>query len=204
MIFEQLKVGHDNFAYLIADKKSGYGALIDPAFEPEKILKKSEKRSLKIKYLINTHSHYDHTNGNDYILQNTNAILMGFNKQAPAVSIKDNDRLELGKLKLTFIHTPGHTPDSICILIENKIVTGDTLFVGTIGKTGFGNDARLMFQSIQNKILPLKNDIEIYPGHNYGPSTNSTIENEKKSNPFLQVHSFDSFLKLKIKGSGKQ
>ena len=79
MIFEQIKVGYDNFAYLIADEKSGYGALIDPSFEPEKILKKTEKRSLKIKYLINTHSHYDHTNGNDYILKNTNAVLIDFN-----------------------------------------------------------------------------------------------------------------------------
>ena len=203
MIFEQIKIGYDNFAYLIADEKSGYAALIDPAFEPEKILKKSEKGSLEIKYLINTHSHYDHTNGNDYILKNTNAVLIGFNKKAPAVSIKDNDPLELGELELTFIHTPGHTPDSICILTENKIVTGDTLFVGTIGKTGFENDARLMFQSIQKKILPLKDSIEVYPGHDYGPFISSTIGNEKKNNPFLKVNSFDSFLKLKKQRSGK-
>jgi len=201
MLFEQIKVGHDNFAYLIADEKSGYATLIDPAFEPEKILKNSEQRSLKIKYLINTHSHYDHTNGNDYILKNTNAVLMGFNKQAPAVSIKDNDQLELGELKLAFIHTPGHTLDSICILTENKIITGDTLFVGTIGKTGFGNDANLMFQSIQNKILPLEDSIEIYPGHDYGSSISSTIENEKKNNPFLQVN---SFIKLKKERAGNQ
>jgi len=203
MIFEQIKVGYDNFAYLIADEKSGYGALIDPAFDPEKILRESEKRSLVIKYLINTHSHYDHTNGNDYILQNTNAVLIGFNKKAPAVSIKDNDRLDLRELNLTFIHTPGHTPDSICIFTDNKIITGDTLFVGTIGKTGFGNDARQMFQSIQNKILPLEDSIEIYPGHDYGPSKKSTIGSEKTSNPFLQVHSYDSFLKLKKERAGK-
>ena len=158
---------------------------------------------MEIKYLINTHSHYDHTNGNDYILKNTNAVLVGFNKKAPAVSIKDNDHFDLGKLKLTFIHTPGHTPDSICILTENKIITGDTLFVGTIGKTGFGNDARLMFQSIQKKILPLKDSIEVYPGHDYGPLISSTIGNEKKNNPFLKINSFDSFLKLKKQRSGK-
>jgi hydroxyacylglutathione hydrolase len=203
MIFEQIKVGYDNFAYLIADEKSGYAALIDPAFEPEKILIKAEKGSFEIKYLINTHSHYDHTNGNDYILKNTNAVLLGFNKKIPAVSIKDNEERELGKLKLTFIHTPGHTPDSICILTENIIVSGDTLFVGTIGKTGFGNDARLMYQSIQKKILPLKDSIEVYPGHDYGPSISSTIGNEKKNNPFLKVNSFDSFLKLKKQRSGK-
>ena len=203
MIFEQIKVGYDNFAYLIADEKSGYAALIDPSFEPEKILIKTEKGSFEIKYLINTHSHYDHTNVNDYILKNTNAVLIGFNKNPPAVSIKDNDQLELGELILTFIHTPGHTPDSICILTENKIVTGDTLFVGTIGKTGFGNDARLMFQSIQKKILPLKDSIEVYPGHDYGPLIRSTIGNEKKNNPFLKVNSFDSFLKLKKQRSGK-
>ena len=203
MIFEQLKIGYDNFAYLVADENSGYAALIDPSFEPEKILKKSEKGSLEIKYLINTHSHYDHTNGNDYILKNTNAILLGFNKKAPAVSIKDDEKIELGKLKLTFIHTPGHTPDSICILTENKIVTGDTLFVGTIGKTGFGDDARLMFQSIQKKILPLKDSIEVYPGHDYGPLISSTIGNEKKNNPFLKINSFDSFLKLKKQRSGE-
>ena len=192
MIFEQIKVGYDNFVYLIADEKSGYAALIDPSFEPEKILMKAEKGNLEIKYLINTHSHYDHTNGNDYILKNTSAVLLGFNKKPPAVSIKDNEKLELGKLNLTFIHTPGHTPDSICILTKNKIVSGDTLFVGTIGKTGFGNDARLMFQSIQ-----------VYPGHDYGPFISSTIGNENKNNPFLKVNSFDLFLKLKKQRSKK-
>ena len=197
MIFKQLKVGYDNFAYLIADEKSGDAALIDPSFEPENILAILQNKNLSVKYLINTHSHYDHINGNDYILKNTNSVLVGFKKKAPAVSISDNEKLELGKIKLTFIHTPGHTPDSICILFENKIVTGDTLFVGTIGKTGFGNDARLMFQSIQKKILPLKNNIEVYPGHDYGPVISSTIGNEKKNNPFLKVNSFGSFLKLK-------
>ncbi len=203
MIFEQIKVGYDNFAYLIADEKSGYAALIDPSFEPQKILTKAEKGNFEIKYLINTHSHHDHTNGNAYILKNTRAVLLGFNKKPPAANIEDNEKLELGELNLTFIHTPGHTPDSICILTENKIVSGDTLFVGTIGKTGFGNDARLMFQSIQKKILPLKNSIEVYPGHDYGPFISSTIGNEKKNNPFLKVNSFDLFLKLKKQRSKK-
>ena len=166
MIFEQLKVGHDNFAYLIADERSGEAALIDPAFEPEKILCSLKIKNLKLKYLINTHSHYDHISGNDYILKNTGALLVSFNKK-DSVSIKDGDSLKLGELTLTVIHTPGHTPNSICILAENKIVTGDTFFVGTIGKTGFGNDAQMMFRSLQNKILPLKNNLEVFPSHDF-------------------------------------
>ncbi len=197
MIFEQIKVGHDNFAYLIADESSGEAALVDPAFEPEKILRNLYTKKLWLKYLINTHSHYDHIGGNDYIFKNTKALLAGFNKKEPAISLKDKDSLKLGKSSITIIHTPGHTPDSICILTENKIITGDTLFVGTIGKTGFGSDAQMMFQSIRDKIMPLNDHLEVFPGHDYGPSPESTIGQEKSNNPFLKVRSLDSFLELK-------
>lgn len=195
MIFEQIPVGSDNFAYLIADEESREAALVDPAFDPRRILKKLTHSRLTLKYLINTHSHFDHVSGNRFCLENTNARLLAWNDKTGA--LKDGDIIRLGNLSLSIIHTPGHTPDSICIRTENKLVTGDTLFVGTIGKTGFGSDAELMFTTLQNKILPLPDSLEIYPGHDYGPEPCSTLGREKERNPFLRVRTFADFITLK-------
>jgi len=198
MIFEQVAVGGNcNFSYLIGDETSGKAAVIDPAFRPEELLNRAQRHGLSITHVINTHSHYDHTNGNDYILKKTAATLAGYALSPPAMCVKDGDILPLGKLNLHVLHTPGHTPDSICILAEGRLVSGDTLFVGTIGKTGFGDDARQMFETLQKKIKTLPGTVEVYPGHDYGPAPVSTIDKEKETNPFLLLDSFQSFLDLK-------
>jgi len=195
MIFEQILAGSDNFAYLIAEEKTRVAALVDPALAPQALLEKLKTRGLELKYLINTHSHFDHAGGNRFFLDHTSARLMAWNEKSSR--LKDGTVLRLGHLRLTILHTPGHTPDSICIRTGNKLITGDTLFVGTIGKTGFGDDARMMFATLQNKIMPLPDRLEIYPGHDYGPEPQSTLGEEKKSNPFLRVKTFDEFLALK-------
>lgn len=198
MIFEQIKIGGDrNFAYLFGDEKSKLAAVVDPAFHPEKLLELAEKHGLKIKYAVNTHAHYDHSNGNDYIIKRTGARLVGYALRKPAMSIGDGDELSLGELKIKVVHTPGHTTDSICILADNKLMTGDTLFVGKVGGTGYGQDARQEYDSLHNKLMVLPDNVEVYPGHDYGVAPMSTIGNEKKTNPFLLRDSFEAFLELK-------
>ena len=198
MIFQQIETGGDrNFAYLVGDEKSGLAAAVDPAYRPERVLELAKENNLTIKYVINTHDHYDHSGGNDYILKNTGASLVGYGLRKPAISAGDGDELSLGELTIKMIHTPGHTTDSICILAENKLITGDTLFVGKVGGTGFGQDARQEYDSLHNKLMVLPDDVEVWPGHDVGVSPTSTIGNEKKTNPFLLRNSFESFLELK-------
>lgn len=198
MIFEQVKSGGDrNFSYLIADEKTKLGAIVDPGYEPERVIEIARKHFLKIIYLFNTHSHYDHTAGNDYVLKATSARLVGYGLKEPAIKVRDQDILKLGEIELKIIHTPGHTEDSICILAGDKLITGDTLFVGKVGGTGYGDDARKEYDSLHKKLMSLPDNIEVYPGHDYGVSPKSTIGNERRTNPFLLQKNFDDFLHLK-------
>jgi len=111
--------------------------------------------------------------------------------------VDDGDTLELGSLTLTVIHTPGHTDDSICILGGDKLVTGDTLFVGKVGGTDFGEAARKEYNSLHKKLMTLDDNIEVCPGHDYGVAPTSTIGHERKTNPFILRDSFESFVELK-------
>ena len=100
------------------------------------------------------------------------------------------------KIKIKIIHTPGHTPGAICLLVENRLLTGDTLFVNAIGRTDLaGGDAIKLFESLQ-KLKKLNDNIEIYPGHDYGSTPSSTIWNEKKNNPYFKCRTKEEFLSL--------
>ena len=198
MIFKQIAIGGDrNFAYFIGEERSRLAAVVDPAYNPQRLVEIAGQQGMTVKYVLNTHGHSDHSNGNDFILKKTGATLVGKGVLSPGVSPRDGERLPLGVLTLQVIHTPGHTDDSICFLVQNKLITGDTLFVGKVGGTGFGNDARMEYDSIHNKLLKLPDDVEVYPGHDYGVAPTSTIDHEKKTNPFILRESFEAFLDLK-------
>jgi len=199
MIFEQVRVGGDrNFAYVIGDPDSLQGLVVDPAFRPELVLERASALGLSIALLVNTHGHDDHVNGNQLVLDRTGAELLG----AWPGSTRDGEKRTLGSLQLTFIHTPGHTADSMCLLVEGpagagKLMTGDTLFVGKVGGTGFGDDARAEYDSLREKLLTLPDEVEVYPGHDYGVAPSSTIGSERRTNPFLLRASLDDFIDLK-------
>ncbi|HGJ64329.1 TPA: MBL fold metallo-hydrolase [bacterium] len=200
MIFRQVFAGGDrNFGYLIGDEKSRDSAVIDPASSPKEFIKLANELNLKIVYIINTHSHGDHTGGNSELKNLTKAKVV-MHKSSPIstdIKVSDGDILKLGHLELMIIHTPGHTSDSICILVENKLMTGDTLFVGKIGGTHTDQDAKTEFDSLFNKLMKLDKSIEVYPGHDYGIAPTSTIENELETNPFIIRSNFDDFKWLK-------
>jgi len=200
MLVEQIKIGGDrNFGYLIGDTSLGVACAIDPSYNSVKLLKLAEKYELKIKYVFNTHGHYDHTNGNDEMEKLTGIAALQYGDSDPETGIKveDGALYPLGKLEIKVIHTPGHTLDSICLLIGDCLFTGDTLFVGKVGGTDLGKQARQEYESLHEKLMILPGNIKIYPGHDYGTAPVSNIAKELETNPFLLQPDYSSFVDLK-------
>ncbi|MEN8152829.1 MAG: hydroxyacylglutathione hydrolase family protein [Acidobacteriota bacterium] len=198
MIFKQIESGGDrNFGYLIGCEKTKEGALVDPSPDPLPCVNAAKSNRIKILYVINTHSHFDHTGGNDHLLNREGAELVTFTGNGGDIEVGDGGILQLGSLAMEFIHTPGHTADSLCIKIDDKLITGDTLFVGKVGGTYTEEEARTEFESLK-KLMLLPPETEVWPGHNYGVKPHSTIGYELQNNPFInRINSFDDFLWLK-------
>lgn len=199
MIFEQIKNGGDrNFGYLVADPASKWAAAVDPSYIPEFYAERARALNLHLKYVICTHSHQDHINGNDYMHEHTDAEVIMF-KDADYfydIEVQDGEVVMLGQLPLTFLHTPGHSDDSMCIRAGDRLITGDTLFVGKVGGTDLEGGARRQFDSLR-RLMMLDEQVEVYPGHDYGVQPSSTIGFEKNSNPFLLQQTFEEFVYLK-------
>lgn len=199
MIFRQIESGGDrNYAYLIASEKTGEGAIIDPSPDPLKVINIAREERVEIKYIINTHSHIDHSGGNkSFIRAQTDGGSITFINCGDDTVIRDGKTLELEDLTLEFMHTPGHTEDSICIKVKDKLITGDTLFVGKVGGTYSEEDAKIEFKSLK-RLMIFPPDTEVWPGHNYGEKPSSTIGFELKNNPFIKrLDDFSNFLWLK-------
>jgi len=197
-----------NFSYIIGDEKSKEAAVIDAGWEADKLIGLADNEKLKIKKIILTHSHYDHVQKIDELASKTGAEVFfhedDFNEIKKLIKnsnikihkLKNNDEIKIGSIKIKVIHTPGHSPGAICLFFENKLLTGDTLFVNAIGRVDLpGSSAIQMFESLQ-KLKKLKDDIEVYPGHDYGDVPSSTIGNEKKSNPYFKCNTKEQFLNL--------
>ena len=200
MDIKQFYMGGDrNFGYLVADTDSKEALIIDPSYSPEKIVRYAQENGYTVKYVFNTHNHYDHTEGNDKIksLTGKKALLFDDVDSVTGMNVKDNARFFLGTLQVSIIHTPGHTDDSICIYLDSALFTGDTLFVGKVGGTDFEKGARKEYDSLHNKIFILPDETRIFPGHDYGTKPESTIGYERKTNPFLLQSDFKSFVDLK-------
>jgi len=200
MFFKQIQQHGDNFSYVIADQETKEAAVVDPSFNADQIIRVIKSNSLQLKYIINTHGHSDHTAGNAELKSIFGAKTVGHERSriSPDIKVKDSDILAVGKINLQVIYTPGHTIDSICLLVDKKrLLTGDTLFVGECGRTDLaGGNAKSMYDSLFNKLSRLGNNVEIYPGHDYGPKQSSTLGEEKKSNYTLNPRSVEDFLEF--------
>lgn len=200
MILEQLPTGGDrNFGYIIGDPETRTGAVIDPSYAPGRVHEQATALDLTIRYVLNTHGHHDHTNGNEEMERLTGRKALGFGSvdDETGIRIEHEAELPLGKLVVRVIHTPGHTDDSVCYLCGDALFTGDTLFVGKIGGTDFGRQAVTQFHSLRERLLSLDDEIRVFPGHDVGESPESTIGRERSTNPFLMRESYDDFLYLK-------
>ena len=210
MEIEQLKVGYmDVFAYLLWCPRTKEALVIDPGGDEELILERIKEKGLILKYIVNTHGHGDHTHGNMKLKAFTGAeIIMheeddkmfnspmgqemsrsfGFTPSPDAdILAKDGDEIVVGDVSLKVIHTPGHSPGGICLYGGGHLFTGDTLFVGGIGRTDLpGASTSQFMQSIKEKLLTLPGETMVWPGHDYGMSPSSTINDERKTNPWLK------------------
>ncbi|MCP5053820.1 MAG: hydroxyacylglutathione hydrolase [bacterium] len=199
MLFEQISSGGDrNFGYLVACEDTKQAAVIDPSPDPDPVYRRVRELGLTVKYIINTHTHYDHTGGNSFFKEHTDAPLVTHSSAGFGdMRVGEGDTLPLGNETLSFIHTPGHTPESMCVQAGKNLVTGDTLFVGKVGGTAGREAGTAEFESLK-KLMQLDPGISVWPGHNYGVQPTSTIGNEKKTNPFiLRLNNIDEFFGLK-------
>jgi hydroxyacylglutathione hydrolase len=200
MKVHQLEVGNmQNFTYVLEDEQTGEAVIIDPSWDLDLVLDIVEKNNLKVKYIINTHHHFDHTIGNEAIVKSTNSKIIQHKTSVLKndMTISDGDKIRFGNSELTAIHTPGHSKDSICLVGDGKIFSGDTLFVGNCGRVDLpGGSARELYHSLFNVIYKMDESLVLYPGHNYGKSPTSTMGQEKKTNFVLQPRTEDEFLEF--------
>ena len=202
MIFRQLfdKVS-STYTYLIASRAGAEALIIDPVLENvNRYIRLLEELDLRLVKVIDTHIHADHISGMAELRDKTNCItIMGDKTHADIVSMKvsDNEFINIEKLKLKAMFTPGHTSESFSFLMDDRIFTGDTLLIRGTGRTDFQNgDPADSYNSIFNKILKLPEQTLVYPAHDYKGDAVSTIEEEKKFNPRLQVKSKQEYIDI--------
>jgi len=192
--------------YILADEKTKRAIIIDPGDEAEKIIRKVNAEELEVIYIVNTHAHIDHIGANDIIREETGAHLLIHSSDAPfledpemnlsimidkkrkfsspAKMLEEGDQIQVDGISLSVLHTPGHTPGSICLHAKDKLFTGDTLFAGSVGRTDLpGGNLLDLENSIKEKLLVFSDEVIVYPGH--GPQT--TIGKEKQDSPFVRT-----------------
>ena len=200
MKVHQIQVGNmQNFTYVVEDEDTNEGIIIDPSWDLDQIEQIIKRNNLKIKYIINTHHHFDHTLGNEGMIKSTNAKIVQHEKSELKhdITVKDGDVIEFGNSKLTVLHTPGHSKDSMCLIGDGKIFSGDTLFVGNCGRIDLpGGSAKEQYHSLFDVLYLLNDDLVLYSGHNYGYSLTSTIGQEKITNFVMQKRTEQEFIDM--------
>ena len=202
MIFKQVfDTETSTYTYLIASAKGREAVIIDPVLENvDEYIQLLKKLDLKLVKVIDTHIHADHVTGASKLKQATNCTtLMGEHTPADTVEIKvkDNELIKIDGLKIKSLYTPGHTSDSYSFLLDNYLFSGDTLLINGTGRTDFQNgSSKDAYNSLFNNILKLPEETLVYPGHDYNGKFSSTIGNEKKFNPRLQVKSVDEYVEI--------
>jgi len=208
MLLKQLVVGDMGVCcYLVGCEETGEGLVIDPGGDEEEILAAAQEMGMRIRLIVATHGHPDHVCGNRRLKEATAGEIVMHQADAeffsrpevenyfsmlglppsppPDRTVTHGDTLSVGTVSLSVLHTPGHTPGGICLYSPPHLFTGDTLFVGGVGRTDFpGGDARELLSSIQERLLTLPAETIVWPGHGYG-GMRSTIGEEARSNPFL-------------------
>jgi len=202
MIFKQVfDTKSSTYTYIIASGKGREAVIIDPVIENvESYIKLLNELDLKLVKVIDTHIHADHVTGASKLKQETNcSTLMGEHTPADTVEIKvkDDEIIKIDQIEIKAMYTPGHTSDSYSFLMDNYLFSGDTLLINGTGRTDFQNgSSKDAYNSIFNKLLKLPEDTILYPGHDYNGKVSSTIGNEKKFNPRLQVKDVDEYVEL--------
>ncbi len=203
-ILKQIPLGPmDNFIYFLGDSATREIAVIDPAWDVDFLCNTAKKENLKIIKVLLTHGHPDHVNGLEALLKIHDVPAYMSEHEAPILTprtknlkkVKPNEKIKIGSLEVTCLHTPGHSPGCQSFLADEYLISGDAMFIDGCGRCDLpGGNAKTMFDSLYNVIMKLPERTVIYPGHNYGPVPFATLGEQKKTNPYLQCSSLEEFL----------
>ena len=214
LYFKQIEIGPmQNYVYLLGSLQTRKIAVVDAAWEIDTILKIAAQDDVEITHAFVTHTHPDHVGGSfagveiagvTELLSKCKAKVVVHKAEAdflkglsPSDIIKcdSGDKIDVGGVEIQLLHTPGHTPGSQCFLVDNRIVSGDTLFIDACGRVDFpGGNAEQMYYSLTQKLMALPDDTILFPGHNYAALPHATIGEQKKTNPYLRFSSLKQFL----------
>ncbi len=212
-IIHALELGPmENFVYLIEDPSSQRCAVVDPAWDVASITALAEKKELNITDVLLTHSHDDHINGINGVLDSYDAEVHLLHAEAKHWGNTDlkaslhygGDVLSLGKTNIEILHTPGHTPGSACYKVNDELLTGDTLFVFGCGRCDMhGGDPNEMFNTLNDMRTNLPADTVIRPGHNYAVKTSCTLHEQTQGNPFMHFNEAEEFVRFRMQVHGQ-
>jgi hydroxyacylglutathione hydrolase len=199
---EQIKIGFDNFCYVIYCLSYKKAAIVDPGFDSTRALQYIVSKKLNLEYIIITHYHSDHSSDCKRIkslfpqvkivaseLDGKKLVLK------PDIVVSDRSQLMIGEILVDFLLTPGHTPGGICIIVDNEaLLTGDTLFIDDCGRTDLpGGNLVQMYASLHDKIMHLPDKLIVYPGHDYGEKPFDSLGNQKRINKTLKAKTLKEF-----------
>ena len=200
MKVHQIQVGNmQNFTYVVEDEETSEGIIIDPSWDLNEIEETITRNDLKIKFIVNTHHHFDHTLGNEAIAKSTGAKIIQHKESTLNydISVVDGDKIKFGASELLVLHTPGHSKDSMCLIGDGKIFSGDTLFVGNCGRVDLpGGSSKELYHSLFDVLYNLDDGLQMYSGHNYGAKPISTLGEEKKLNFVMQKRTEQEFVDM--------
>ena len=204
--FKQLELGPmQNFIYLVGDPKTREAAVVDPGWEVPSILQAAERDGYRITKAFVTHHHFDHVMGLGELLKAADIPVYVHRQDAPLVKVEPGslkpvsggETIDVGGVTVQLLHTPGHTPGSVCLLVNGRLLSGDTLFINGCGRCDLpGGNPREMFDSLSKKLKRLDDGTVLYPGHNYADRPSIPLGEEKRTNPFLAASTQDDFLRL--------
>ncbi|HKY64691.1 MAG TPA: MBL fold metallo-hydrolase [bacterium] len=200
----------ENFVYLIGDPESRQALVVDPAWQVDSIRRQAQSDGMEIVGALVSHHHHDHTNGLEELLEAKEVPIYVHKADAefvdlPASALVKTDHgqeIAVGKVRVKTLHTPGHTPGSQCFHVRNHLVSGDTLFIQGCGRCDLpGGDPEQMYYSLTQKLMQMNDNTILLPGHNYAAVPQSTLGEEKASNPYLKTAaaSLKDFLTLRMR-----
>ena len=210
MFVHQFELGPwDNFQYFIGDKEARSCAVVDPAWHLPTILAEAERLDVRIDAVLCTHSHFDHVDQVEALLKVRDVPVYMLRQEIDFSGFRcenlrpssPGDTVKVGGVEVTLLHTPGHTPGSVCYRVRDAVVTGDTLFVDGCGRCDFvGGDPEVMWTTLRKLCDDLPGDTTMYPGHNYGDTPTATLDAQLQSNPYLVLETVKDFVAHRMEG----
>ncbi len=208
LYIKQIEVGPmQNYMYILGDREKKEAVVVDPAWEVDRVLKVAEQDGMKVSKALVTHTHFDHVNGvKDFLAKTDGQVFIHKNEaahlkgmQANLCPVEGGENVRIGDITITFLHTPGHTPGSQCFLVEDHLVSGDTLFINACGRCDLpGGNPEEMYRSLTEKLMKLDDRVLLLPGHNYDDEPVSSMGKEKAQNPYLRCKNLSDFLRFRM------